>query len=510
MSKKNTIYDQLCQHARETALIGSIEELLGWDEQTGLPPAAAKYRADQMAYLAGLVHRRQTAPQLGECLETLAEGPLAADPHSETGATIRGLRRSYDRKTKLPQMLVEELTRTAVLGQQSWVAARKQNDFASFQPLLETMVALKRQEVEAVGYEDHPYDALLDEYEPGEKTANVTRILARLRDALVPLIQSIADSQRVAPIEILRRSFPIEAQESFGRKMAAQIGFDFERGRLDVTHHPFCTGLGPHDHRITTRYNENFFNGGFFSILHESGHGIYEQGLPTAQYGLPTGSAISLGIHESQSRLWENLVGRSRAFWDGAYAEAQSAFPAALGSASLDDFYFAINDVRPSLIRVEADEATYNLHILIRFELEQELVSGDLPVGDLPGAWNDKYEAYLGIRPSKDADGVLQDIHWSAGLIGYFPTYSLGNLYASQFFEAAAAELGDGNNGSLDEQFRRGQFQPLRDWLCEKIHTQGQRYSAAELVEQVTGSSLSHDALLRRLRGKLGPLYGVS
>ena len=287
--------------------------------------------------------------------------------------------------------------------------------------------------------------------------------------------------------------------------MATQFGFDFERGRLDVTHHPFCTGLGPHDHRITTRYNENFFNSGFFSILHESGHGIYEQGLPTEQYGLPTGSAISLGIHESQSRLWENLVGRSRSFWDGAYAEAQSVFPAALGSASLDDFHFAINDVRPSLIRVEADEATYNLHILIRFELEQALVSGDLPVADLPGAWNDKYEAYLGIRPGTDADGVLQDIHWSAGLVGYFATYSLGNLYASQFFEAAAAELGD-----LDEQFRRGQFQPLRDWLHEKIHVQGQRYSAAELVERVTGSPLSHDALLRHLRGKLGSLYGVS
>jgi carboxypeptidase Taq len=272
-----------------------------------------------------------------------------------------------------------------------------------------------------------------------------------------------------------------------------------------VTHHPFCTGLGPHDHRITTRYNENFFNSGFFSILHESGHGIYEQGLPTEQYGLPTGAAISLGIHESQSRLWENLVGRSRSFWDGAYAEAQSVFPAALGSASLDDFYFAINDVRPSLIRVEADEATYNLHILIRFELEQALVSGDLSVADLSGAWNDKYEAYLGIRPDTDADGVLQDIHWSAGLVGYFATYSLGNLYASQFFEAAAAELGD-----VHEQFRRGQFQPLRDWLHEKIHVQGQRYSAAELVERVTGSPLSHDALLRHLRDKLGSLYGVS
>ncbi len=507
MPETETRYEHLCQHARQTALLNSIEELLGWDEQTGLPQAAGPYRAEQMTLLTGLVHQRRTDPQLGEWLTELEAGPLATDPHSDSGATIRGLRRDYDRQTKLPQSLVEELTRTAVLGQQAWVTAREQDDFVTFQPLLEKMVELKRQEAEAVGYDGHPYDALLDEYEPDETTANVTTILADLRDSLVPLVGAIRDSGRAAPVEILKRTYPVDAQRTFGTAMATRIGFDFDRGRLDVTHHPFCTGLGPHDHRITTRYDERFFNTAFFGILHEAGHGLYEQGLRTEQHGLPPGEAISLGIHESQSRLWENLVGRSRAFWDGAFADAQAAFPEAIGETTLDDFHFAVNHVEPSLIRVEADEATYNLHILIRFELEQALIAGDLAVADLPGAWNDKYQTYLGVRPPSDADGVLQDIHWSAGLIGYFPTYSLGNLYASQFFETAAADLG--GTDELFAQFRRGEFQPLRDWLREKIHVEGRRYSAAQLVERVTGSPLRSDALMRHLRDDLGALYGV-
>jgi carboxypeptidase Taq len=262
--------------------------------------------------------------------------------------------------------------------------------------------------------------------------------------------------------------------------------------------------MGPHDCRITTRYDANHFNAAFFGILHEAGHGIYEQGLREDQYGLPLGMAVSLGIHESQSRLWENMVGRSRSFWEHFFSKAQARFPQALGDVSLDDFCFAINDVRPSLIRVEADEATYNLHILIRFELERALLDGDLAVADLPGAWNERYQKDLGIAPPGDAQGVLQDIHWSAGLIGYFPTYALGNLYAAQFFAQADAEL-----GGLDRQFARGEFQPLRQWLREKIHQQGQRHTAAELVEQVTGRPLSPQPLMAHLRAKLGPLYGI-
>jgi carboxypeptidase Taq len=344
----------------------------------------------------------------------------------------------------------------------------------------------------------------LDDYEPHELTSNVRRVLADLRGALVPLVGEIAASSRRPDVTILSRHYPRHAQESFARRAAEAIGFDFRRGRLDVTAHPFCTGLGPHDCRITTRYDEQFFPGAFFGVLHEAGHGLYDQGLRGEWYGLPPGEAVSLGIHESQSRLWENLVGRSRAFWQHFYPAAQQAFPEALSATSLDEFYFAINDVRPSLIRVEADEATYNLHILVRFELEQALLADDLPVADLPAAWNEKYQNYLGIRPDTDADGVLQDVHWSAGLVGYFPTYSLGNLYAAQFFAQAQQDL-----GALAPQFARGEFAPLRDWLCEKIHRHGRCFTAAELVENITGKPLSHAPLMAHLRDKFAPLYGL-
>jgi carboxypeptidase Taq len=273
---------------------------------------------------------------------------------------------------------------------------------------------------------------------------------------------------------------------------------------LDVTAHPFCSGLGPHDCRITTRYDEQFFNAAFFGILHEAGHGIYEQGLPVEHYGLPLGEAISLGIHESQSRLWENLVGRSRAFWTHFYPRAQAMFPAALGDVAADDFYRAINDVRPSLVRVEADEVTYNLHILVRFELERAMLEGDLQAPEMPGAWREKYRQYLGVTPPDDRDGVLQDVHWSAGLIGYFPTYSLGNLYAAQIFAQAKIEVAD-----LEAALAGGHFSPLADWLREKVHRHGQRWSAAELVQRVTGRPLSPKPLIEHLRAKMEPLYGL-
>lgn len=498
-------FDQLCHHARETALIGSIESLLGWDERTLMPVAAGEYRAEQITYLSGLMHRRRTDPQVGRWLEELAGSPLAADPHRDAGATIRQLKREHDKLVKVPQSLVEELTRMSVLGQQAWVKARQADDFASFQPLLAKIIDLKRQQAAAVGYEVCPYDALLDDFEPGETTANVAQVLAKLRDALVPLVSAIADSGKTPQRDILARTYPVNSQHSFATAAATKIGFDFQRGRLDVTHHPFCSGIAPHDCRITTRYDEHFFPSAFFSVLHEAGHGLYEQGLRVEQFGLPPAMAASLGIHESQSRMWENSVGRSHAFWQYFYGDAQRAFPAALGDVSLDDFYFAINDVQPSLIRVEADEATYNLHIILRFELEQALINDELPVADLPGAWREKYRQYLGLEPPNDADGVLQDVHWSAALIGYFPTYSLGNLYAGQFFEQAAADLGD-----LEAMFARGEFQPLLEWLRTNIHQRGQCYPAAELVEKVTGRPLSDGPLIRQLRAKLAPLYGLA
>src|SRR5262245_37854858 len=495
-------FEELCSLTREAALIESIESCLGWDERTYMPPAAGEYRAEQMTYLAGLVHKRRTNKRLGELLSELVASDLGKDPHSDAGATIRELKRQYEKRIKLPQSLVEELTRESVLGQQAWVKARQSNDFASFAPHLEKLYHLKRQQAECLGYRQNSYDALLDEFEPDAKTAAVAGVLDELRKELIPLVHAIMQSGRRAAVEIVQREYPAAAQEAFAKVATAAIGFDFTRGRLDVTHHPFCTALGPHDCRLTTRYDERFFNSAFFGTLHEAGHGLYDQGLRVDQFGLPPGTYLSLGIHESQSRMWENLVGRSWAFWQHFFPQLQGAFPSAVGDVKLDEFYWAINHVAPSLIRVEADEATYNLHIIVRFELEQALLHQELAVADLPAAWREKYEQYLGVEPAIDADGCLQDVHWSAGLVGYFPTYSLGNLYAAQFFEQADRDL-----GGLAAMFARGEFSPLKHWLNEMIHHRGHCYSARELVQLVTHRPLSPAPLIRHLRGKLSPLY---
>jgi carboxypeptidase Taq len=497
-------FEQLCEFSRETALLESVEELLGWDERTMLPAQAGAYRAEQITYLAGAVHRRKTDSQVGRWLEQLVDDPAMADLHCDRGATIRHLRRDYEKKCKLPQSLVEELTRASVVGQQAWTEARAKDDFRSFQPFLERIIELKRQEADALGFADEPYDALLDDYEPLAKTADVAQVLDALRRELAPLVAAVVSSERQPNRAILRRHYATAAQRELGERAAAAIGFDFQRGRLDVTHHPFCASLGPHDCRITTRFDENLLSAAFFGILHEAGHGIYDQGLRSEQFGLPPGTYVSLGIHESQSRLWENMVGRSIAFWSYLYPEAKRLFPDALADVSLEEFHHAVNEVRASLIRVEADEATYNLHIILRFELERALLRGDLSVSELPGAWREKYREYLDIEPPNNADGVLQDIHWSAGLIGYFPTYTLGNLYAAQFYERADADL-----GGLDQQFARGEFQPLREWLRENIHRHGQCYSATELAERATGKPLSHQPLMNYLNGKLRRLYGI-
>lgn len=469
-----------------------------------MPAAAAEHRAEQMAALSGLIHDRWLDAKFADWLNELAESSLAGDPESDSGATIRDLARQHKRHTSVPKPLVEELTRTSILGQNAWQEARSRDNFTQFLPWLEKLIHLKREQADAVGFQACRYDALLDEYEPGQLTSETSRVLAGLRDELVPLIQAIRGSSHQPDTSVLRREFPVDAQEAFGKEAASWIGFDFTRGRLDVTTHPFCCSPGPNDVRITTRYNPRFFNEAFFGILHESGHGIYEQGLRADQHGLPLGEAASLGLHESQSRMWENLVGRSRAFWQYAFPLAQEHFPQALANVTLDTFFSAINAVQPSLIRVEADEATYNLHILIRFELEQALVNDELSIGDLPSAWNAKYRDYLGIEPGNDAEGVLQDIHWSGGAIGYFPTYSLGNLMAAQLFEAAERDLGE-----LDALFQQGDFQPLKEWLGKHVHEHGRRHPAAELVRCITGKQLSHEALMASLNRKLRPLYAL-
>ena len=505
MSQDESLFKELCQHVRETSYLESTSALLEWDQQTKLPARAGSYRSEQITFIAGQIHKRRTDPRLGELIGELSESSLAQDQHSDAGATIKELKRDYEKQVKLPVSLVESLAHAASAGQSLWVEARKENDFKKFAPQLKKIFELKKQQADALGWTDCRYDALLDEYEPGGKTSEVAEVLDALREDLVPLVAEIKDSGYKPPTEILRRKFPVEAQKKFGREASSKIGFQYDRGRLDITHHPFCTQTGPNDCRITTRYDENFFNSAFFGTLHEAGHGIYEQGLRGDQYGLAPGKYCSLGIHESQSRLWENLVGRSLSFWKYFFPIAQTHFPAALGDVELKDFYHAINNVSPSLIRVEADEATYNLHIIIRFQLEQAIIDGELDTDDLPSAWNQKYEEYLGLTPPSDSDGVLQDVHWSAGLVGYFPTYSLGNLYASQLFEAAQNSIGD-----LGVQFEKGEFLPLKNWLNKHVHQRGKCLSGPELGVEATGIKLSHKLLIEQLRERLSPIFGLS
>jgi carboxypeptidase Taq len=496
-------YSEMIRRTREAAVLGSCASLLHWDESTYMPRQGSAFRGEQMGLLARLGHEMTTAPVIGELLAQIETSDLVRDPQSDAAANVREIRRNYDRAVKVPAALVEELARVTIRAQQAWRDARKASDFAAFRPHLETIVNLLRQKADALGYQATRYDALLDEYEPGATTAEITTVFADLRGDLVPLMAAIAASGRTPKRDILHRDYPIDRQRLFGEGAAAAVGFDFAAGRLDETTHPFCSGIGPGDCRISTRYNEHHFNEAFFGILHEAGHGLYEQGLPAEHAGTPLGTACSLGIHESQSRLWENQVGRGRPFWEHFFPRAQQAF-AALRDVSLDDWLFGINDVQPSFIRVEADEATYNLHIVLRFEIEQALISGDLPVADLPGAWNEKFRRLLGLKVESDALGCLQDIHWSLGGLGYFPTYTLGNLYAAQLMQTARRDL-----AGLDDDFRKGDFGRLKRWLNAKVHRPGQRYRAGELCRLVTGRPLSHAPLIHYLREKYTPLYGL-
>lgn len=499
-------YTELVATLRETATLRSCSSLLGWDEQTYMPHGGAEHRSEQQSLLAGLVHDRATAPRIHELLSAIEGTPLVADRTSAVAVNVREARRDYSLATKLPRRLVEEMSRVCSLAQQAWIGARKQNRFSDFLPWLEKVVALKREEAQALSNgKGLPYDALLDQYEPGLTAADVRRLFGPLRDELVPLIAAIRDSGRVPRRELLTRIYPVEAQRKFSVEAASRIGFNFEAGRLDVTAHPFCSGIGPGDVRLTTRFDSRHFPGAFFGTLHEAGHGIYEQGLDPAAFGLGMGAAVSLGIHESQSRLWENFVARSLSFWTYWYPRAQAAFPVALGGVPLKDFYRAINDVEPSYIRVEADEATYNLHIMLRFELEESLIDGNLKPADVPTAWNERFTRDFGLTPPDDVHGCLQDIHWSFGGIGYFPTYTLGNMFAAQLFAAARKQL-----GNLDRQFARGEFAPLKEWLNTQIHHRGMQYSSQELVRIVTGESLSHVPLIRHLREKYAEIYGLS
>jgi carboxypeptidase Taq len=496
-------YHWLLQHSLETAHLHSIGHLLSWDQRTLLPPRGHDYRHSQFAVLARWIHERDTDPRVGEHLAGLEGSALVADPRAPAAVNVREWRRDYDRATKIPQDLAVALARAAAEGETAWERARPANDWETFKPYLARLVALKRQEAQALGYGQEPYDALLDDYEPGETAAGLAPIFAQLREGLVRLVDAIQGSSRRPDPGVLRGHYPRSDQERLARLAAELIGYDFAGGRLDPTAHPFSVTIGPGDVRITTRYDEHDFGMAFFSTLHETGHALYDQGLPPEHFGAPMGRAISLGIHESQSRLWENLVGRSYAFWQYFYPRAQEIFPALRG-IGLEAFHFAVNQVRPDLIRTEADEVTYNLHILVRFELERALMRGDLEAADLPGAFNEKMQAYLGLTPPDYTQGVMQDVHWSAGHIGYFPTYSLGNIYAAQLRARAETDL-----GSLEEMFARGEFTLLLQWLREKIHLQGSRYRPRQLLAEATGTSLDPQYLINYLTRKFGGLYGL-
>jgi carboxypeptidase Taq len=485
-------YLQLCARSREVYLLRSIAGVLSWDFETYIPSKAVPYRADQLSYLEAKAHTLFTEPGVGDWLKAAEQ--FGFDPGSEEGANVREWRRSYDRATKIPVALVEEFEKTRTIAREAWVQARAESNFSLFKPNLEKLVELTRQKADLWGYQESPYDALIDDYEPGITAGQVRPVLDELRVALVDLLSQIPDQS--APEDFLDGHYPIDGQQALSREIAAAFGYDFSAGRIDTTMHPFATTLGPHDQRITTRYNVRRFEVSLYGVMHETGHALYEQGLRPDRVGLPSGDAVSLGIHESQSRLWENHVGRTPQFWHLWHATACKYLPdiARYSPSALAD---CVQRVAPSFIRVEADEVTYDLHILLRFEMELALVEGRLKVKDLPEAWNTRFHELFGLIVPDDARGVLQDIHWSLGSLGYFPTYTLGNLNAAQLMFAAEQII-----PGLPDQLAQGNYAPLLRWLRENIHQHGRRYLPAELMLKATGEPTQARYRIEYLRNK--------
>jgi len=515
---ESAAYQELCSHLYRAGTMQSVSFLLSWDQETYMPPGAAGTRAEQIADIAEIQHQRRTSPRLGELIaQCESDSNLTGD--KVTAANLREIRRDYDLATRLPAELVSELARVTSQAQVVWKRARARDDFKAFAPWLEKVIALTRRKAECYGAPagGELYDTLLDEYEPGMTAREVAGVFTPLRARLSDLIARVKRSRTKVDTKCLKVKLDPRDQHAFGLAVIGALGFDLKTGRLDTTTHPFCTDIGPGDTRLTTRYREQSFTDALYSTMHECGHGMYEQGLPkemltkgavngaaASLFGQPLAQAVSLGIHESQSRMWENFVGRSREFWAWALPVARGTFGTKLGRANPDRFFAAVNTVTPSLIRVESDEATYNLHVMIRFELERALISGELAPRDLPREWNARYKEYLGVKVPDDARGCMQDVHWSAGLIGYFPTYTLGNLYAAQFWETINEKI-----PGLSKQIGKGKFGPLKAWLNENIHKHGRRFRAAELCERVTGKPLSADPLLRHLTERAEAVYGV-
>ena len=492
--------DALTQLKERLARVSDLERIsrvLGWDQQTMMPPAGWQHRGEHLATLRSIHHETLTSSEIGRLLDDLRSVEESLDPASDDGALIRVTRRDYEKASKVPTELRAEMTRTATEARTIWVRARAESDFEQFRPALERTYELRNQYVECFGDVDEPYDILLDDFEPETTTADVRETFAELKAELVPLIAELRD-QEVDDSFLRGGTFPIDAQERLAKEVVTLFGFRPDTWRLDPTEHPFASGAGVDDIRITTHYDPETMKS-FFSTMHEYGHGLYSHQLPRHLERLPIGGPCSLGIHESQSRMWENLVGRSPAFWQFFYPRAQATFPEQLRGVELDRFLAGINRVNPSLIRIKADEVTYGMHVILRFELEQDLVNGRVAVRDLPQVWNEKMDEYLGVEVPNDAQGVLQDTHWASGSIGYFSTYLLGTVMSVQIWEKMLEDVPD-----LEEQIERGEFSAMREWLGEHVHSLGRKFSPQETLRRATGSTIDPKPYLAYLRAKYG------
>ncbi|MDC7125822.1 MAG: carboxypeptidase M32 [Spirochaetales bacterium] len=492
---------------RELYLLEHAQAVLSWDQETKMPEAANEERSEQLALMEGILHQKLTSPEIGRLLSALGadeDRPEGKGDFSiEDKAFVREVFRSYKRAVKLPESLVTELARQTGFAHSSWIKAKNNSDFSIFEKNLEKIIELNREKAEKIGYKEHPYDALLDEYEPWMTTCRVEEVFVPLGKKLSKLTKEIVKAKQV-DTSFLEQAYPVDIQDSFGRTVVSSLGYPFNRGRLDLTEHPFTTTLGSDDVRITTRYEEDLVLSGLFSNIHECGHALYELGMGDAVRGNILSTGVSLGVHESQSRFWENMIGRSFQFWEYFLPAFKKAFPEQTQGVDVDTFYRAVNKVTPSFIRTEADEVTYSLHVILRFEIEKAMLSGDIKVSSLPDEWNKRMKSLLGIVPKNDAEGVLQDVHWSAGLIGYFPTYALGNLYAAQFMSAMKKSL-----PQMDEIVSKGDFGTILSWLREHIHQYGMVYPAGELCLRATGEDLNPDYFTSYLDKKYSNIYGL-
>ena len=493
---------ELKKRLTEIAHLRSVLALLDWDSAVNLPPKANDSRASSMAELSSIVHAKFIAIDHDGLLSDLKKEYDAKKIRGNDAVIVFETWESVNRMKKLPDSFVREIAQVTSRAQRVWADARQKNDFKIFLPWLTKIVTLKKQEAELLGYKNSPYDALIDTYEPGMTADEAMKILNNLKSFLTPFIQKIQKSKKKINPKKLHGIFPIEKQILFNESLIRKIGFDFEAGLLSKTVHPFATGLHPLDVRITTRYAEHDALYSLGSAIHETGHGLYEQGLLAEHFGTPIAEAISLGIHESQSRLWENLIGKSKEFWKHFYPKLQKEFPKPFKQIPLNEFYMIINNVTPSLIRTESDEVTYNLHIILRTEIEKEMIEGTIALKDLPKIWNARMKEYFGIVVPSDSLGVLQDVHWSAGLIGYFPTYAFGNLYSAQFYHAMDNAIPD-----MKDKIARGEFTEMREWLRKNIHMHGKAHTAESLVKKVTGEALNSKYFTEYLEKKYNTLF---